>query len=74
MSSRPSRTRSRRGAICAYCKRIRDGQGTWHVLEEYLSEHSEALFSHGVCPACLKSASLPAGDASDPAVPPCSRE
>jgi hypothetical protein len=46
-------------AICAYCKRIRDGQGAWHVLEEYLTEHSEALFSHGVCPACLAAASAP---------------
>jgi hypothetical protein len=53
-------------AICAYCKRIRDAQGTWHVLEDYLSEHSEALFSHGVCPSCMKDASL-AGDADAPA-------
>jgi len=40
--------------ICSYCKSIRDSQGTWHELETYITEHSEALFSHGVCPRCLE--------------------
>lgn len=40
--------------ICAACKRIRDYQGSWTLLEKYLSEHSEAEFSHGLCPDCTK--------------------
>lgn len=38
--------------ICMYCKQIRDDHNSWQKLEKYLSEHSEALFSHGICPAC----------------------
>ena len=38
---------------CAGCKKIRDAQGTWHAIEAYISEHSAALFSHGLCPECL---------------------
>ena len=40
--------------ICAHCKRIRDVQDQWLQLEEYLLDHSEARFSHGICPECLK--------------------
>ena len=39
--------------ICMYCKKIRDDQNSWHQLEQYISAHSEAKFSHGACPACL---------------------
>jgi DNA-binding response OmpR family regulator len=39
--------------ICMYCKKIRDDQECWHQLEEYLCEHSEASFSHGICPHCM---------------------
>jgi hypothetical protein len=38
--------------ICSSCKKIRDGQGHWQHLEIYLHEHSEAEFSHGICPDC----------------------
>lgn len=38
--------------ICAYCKKIRDDRGFWAQLEHYLSAHSGAQFSHGVCPEC----------------------
>ncbi len=38
--------------ICSYCKKIRDGQQGWHELEAYISNHSEAHFSHGICPDC----------------------
>jgi CheY-like chemotaxis protein len=38
---------------CAHCKKIRDEQGTWHGLETYITEHSEAQFSHGLCPDCI---------------------
>lgn len=40
--------------ICSYCKQIRNDEGYWQQVEEYISEHSEALFSHGVCPSCYK--------------------
>jgi hypothetical protein len=39
--------------ICANCKSIRNDQGYWKQLESYISSHSEATFSHGICPACL---------------------
>jgi PAS domain S-box-containing protein len=38
--------------ICAFCKKIRDDGGYWHQVESYIKEHSEANFSHGVCPEC----------------------
>jgi PAS domain S-box-containing protein len=40
--------------ICASCKKIKDDKGYWKPLEFYISEHSEAEFSHGVCPECAK--------------------
>jgi ligand-binding sensor domain-containing protein len=38
--------------ICANCKKIRDDKGYWNQLEKYLKEHSEAEFTHGICPEC----------------------
>jgi phosphoserine phosphatase RsbU/P len=38
--------------ICAYCHAIRDDTNYWHRVEEYLSEHSDATFSHAICPKC----------------------
>jgi len=38
--------------ICANCKRIRDPEGHWAILERYISERSNAEFSHGICPTC----------------------
>lgn len=40
--------------ICSGCKKIRDDKGYWNQIEEYISDHSEAIFSHGLCPECLK--------------------
>jgi hypothetical protein len=40
--------------ICASCKKIRDERGTWHSLETYLWEHSDAQLTHGLCPVCLE--------------------
>ncbi len=40
--------------ICASCKKIRDDKGYWNQIETYISEHSEALFSHAICPDCGK--------------------
>lgn len=39
--------------ICSYCKRIRDDGNYWQAVETYISAHSEARFSHGICPDCL---------------------
>jgi PAS domain S-box-containing protein len=38
--------------ICASCKKIRDDQGYWNQLEAYIQSHTEAQFSHGICPDC----------------------
>lgn len=38
--------------ICAWCKKIRDDRGYWNRLEDYIHRHTEAEFSHGVCPEC----------------------
>ncbi|MDK9707415.1 MAG: cache domain-containing protein [Desulforhopalus sp.] len=38
--------------ICMYCKKIRTEQDSWQQLEQYISDHSEARFSHGMCPEC----------------------
>ncbi len=40
--------------ICASCKSIRDDRGAWTMMEAYVQRHSEAEFSHGMCPACAK--------------------
>lgn len=40
--------------ICSRCKNIRDDRGFWQNLENYVSDHSEAEFSHGICPDCVK--------------------
>jgi sigma-B regulation protein RsbU (phosphoserine phosphatase) len=39
--------------ICSYCKRIRSDSNDWEQLESYISEHTDAQFSHGICPSCL---------------------
>lgn len=38
--------------ICGYCKQIRDDSGSWWQLEQYIQDHTEAQFSHGICPQC----------------------
>lgn len=40
--------------ICAACKKIRDDKGYWNQIESYIKEHSEADFSHGICPECAE--------------------
>jgi len=40
--------------ICASCKKIRDDSGYWSQVEDYLQVHSDASFSHGICPDCMK--------------------
>ncbi len=40
--------------ICAKCKKIRDDRGFWNQIESYISEHSDAVFSHALCPECIE--------------------
>lgn len=40
--------------ICASCKKVRDDEGYWGAVESYISSRSEAQFSHGICPECIK--------------------
>jgi len=40
--------------ICMWCKKIRDDQGYWNAIEHYLSQHSEAEFTRGICPDCKR--------------------
>lgn len=40
--------------ICADCKKIREENGSWTPIEEYIRDHSESEFSHGLCPECAK--------------------
>lgn len=40
--------------ICSYCKNIRDDQGYWNRLEDYLAQHSDVQLSHGICQDCAK--------------------
>ena len=49
-----ARVRTLEGILptCAFCKDIRDAEGNWHQIEEYVTSRSHARFSHGVCPGC----------------------
>lgn len=40
--------------ICSACKKIRDDQGYWRQIESYIARHTEAVFTHGICPDCTK--------------------
>lgn len=40
--------------ICAWCRKIRDDEGSWDQLEAYISKHTDASFSHGLCPDCFE--------------------
>ena len=40
--------------ICSSCKKIRDDKGYWNAIEQYIMEHSEAEFTHGICPDCIR--------------------
>ncbi|MCF7802980.1 MAG: hypothetical protein K9N46_07870 [Candidatus Marinimicrobia bacterium] len=40
--------------ICSSCKKIRDDDGYWQQVESYVTDHSEAMFSHGICPECIE--------------------
>ena len=40
--------------ICSYCKKIRDDEGYWNQVEKYVGDHTDAKFSHAICPACFE--------------------
>ena len=40
--------------ICASCKKIRDDAGFWHSVEKYMQDHTDATFTHGICPDCTE--------------------
>ncbi len=40
--------------ICAHCKKMRDDKGYWNQVEEYISGHTDATFTHGICPDCAR--------------------
>lgn len=40
--------------ICSSCKSIRDDKGYWNAVEQYITEHSEAVFAHSLCPECVR--------------------
>jgi hypothetical protein len=40
--------------ICSSCKKIRDDKGYWNQVEDYVAEHTEASFSHSICPECME--------------------
>ena len=40
--------------ICANCKKVRDDEGYWQQVEKYIADRTDAQFSHGLCPECLK--------------------
>jgi sigma-B regulation protein RsbU (phosphoserine phosphatase) len=48
--------------ICSYCKRIRGDDQYWQQVEGYISEHSDAQFSHGICPSCFATISAELDD------------
>jgi phosphoserine phosphatase RsbU/P len=45
--------------ICSYCKKIRDDKNVWTQIEEYVTRHSQALFSHSLCPGCYETQMKP---------------
>jgi DNA-binding response OmpR family regulator len=45
--------------ICAYCKKIKDEEDTWHHVESYIAQRTDANFSHGFCPECYSKHMVP---------------
>ncbi|MFO0864754.1 MAG: response regulator [Gemmataceae bacterium] len=62
--------------ICSYCKKIRDEANYWQQVEAYVQSHSNAKFSHGICPDCWNAVVVPelqSAGLSVPTVPACAR-
>ena len=54
------RVRTQKGLlpICAWCKKIRDDNGYWTQVEAYIASHSQAEFTHSICPSCFDTVSV----------------
>ena len=48
-------------SICAQCRRVRTAEDEWEGLEAWIASHSQAQFSHGLCPSCYRAALAAAG-------------
>ena len=61
-----ARVRQLRGLlpICSYCKKVRDDKNYWQQVEQYVSDHADVKFSHGICPDCYRSVVEPQLDAA----------
>jgi len=59
--------------ICMHCKKIRDDKHTWHRMETYIEEHSDAMFSHALCDDCLSKYYGPDAKETGPAEGPASK-
>jgi sigma-B regulation protein RsbU (phosphoserine phosphatase) len=55
--------------ICSYCKKIRDEQNYWQRVDSYLSQHTDVMFSHGICPDCYRDVVQPQLDERAPGQP-----
>jgi CheY-like chemotaxis protein len=58
--------------ICSYCKKVRDEQNYWQLVESYLSEHAQVVFSHGICPDCYRMVVQPKLDQRNLSIHPTS--
>lgn len=56
--------------ICANCKKIRDDQGYWNQIESFLAAHANLLFSHSICPECIRALYPEIADDTWPSPPP----
>ena len=58
--------------MCAWCKKVRDDQGYWQQIETYISSHSKADWTHGICPECVARLmqDQPGFNGSEPPLPP----
>lgn len=55
--------------ICGWCKKIRDDSGYWQSVEQYVRQHSDATFTHGICPACQEKLKAEIESAPGPIAP-----
>jgi CheY-like chemotaxis protein len=58
--------------ICSYCKKVRDEQNYWQLVESYLSEHAQVVLSHGICPDCYRTVVQPQLDQRSLSINPMS--
>jgi phosphoserine phosphatase RsbU/P len=59
--------------ICGYCKKVRDDEDYWQNVESYIASHSEAEFSHGVCPSCFVKVVQPQLESFKAGLPPAAK-